>query len=194
MQGKPENYKGSGLAINFKLGPMKPLDPTEDDMGREWYGWDPRDSNLANFERNRGLWLLGARAERERYATFSIDGTIKVVAEIDGLETIPAKDPSRRAKRAIVGRVLEAGHPIADHFVQQPADQHRNPVTYLSDPDTSERTCACGCGTSVPGLRSWASGHDQRAVHDRITRQWGDVLGFVRWFDATYAERRADAA
>ena len=29
-------------------------------------------------------------------------------------------------------------------------------------------------------------GHDQQAVHDRNTRQWGSPLSFVTWFDATY--------
>jgi hypothetical protein len=29
-------------------------------------------------------------------------------------------------------------------------------------------------------------GHDQRAIHDRIARQWGNTLAFVDWFDATF--------
>jgi hypothetical protein len=63
---------------------------------------------------------------------------------------------------------------------------HRNPVTYIDDPAGDPRTCACGCGAVVPGHRIFVPGHDQRAVHDRITRQWGNTLNFIHWFDATY--------
>ena len=34
--------------------------------------------------------------------------------------------------------------------------------------------------------RRFIPGHDQRAVHERIERQWGDTMGFIRWFDETY--------
>ena len=40
----------------------------------------------------------------------------------------------------------------------------------------------------VPGHRILVPGHDQRAVHDRITRQWGNTFNFINWFDATYPE------
>lgn len=38
-------------------------------------------------------------------------------------------------------------------------------------------------GRAAEALRP---GHDQRAVHERIARQWGDTLGFIHWFDDTY--------
>jgi hypothetical protein len=38
-------------------------------------------------------------------------------------------------------------------------------------------------GEARPNLRP---GHDQRGIHARIERQWGDALGFIRWFDETY--------
>ena len=42
------------------------------------------------FENNRGRWVLGPRADRERYVAFSYNGdhTIKYVAEIDHIDQL----------------------------------------------------------------------------------------------------------
>jgi len=176
------------MAINFKLVPKYPVTPDDDDMSRTWAGWSSTATAQENFQHNRGLWLLGARAERERYATISLDGAICMVAAIDGLETIAAKNPEVRPKRAIKGQALTAGHPAYEAFIGRPVDAHRNPVTYIDDPAGDPRTCACGCGAPVPGHRIFVPGHDQRAVHDRITRQWGNTFNFINWFDATYPD------
>lgn len=172
------------MPLNFKLGPVFEVNPDDDPMSRTWAGWSPTHTPQQTYDKNRGLWLLGPRAERERYATFSFDGTVQVVVAIDGIETIPAKTYGARSKRAIIGRVLEAGDPVHDALIGQPVDNHRNPVSYLPDPSGSPRTC--GCGGDVAEHRAFLPGHDQRAVHDRITRQWGSTLGFIDWFDATY--------
>lgn len=174
------------MAINFKLGPVRDIAPDEDDMGRSWVGFSPTHSAQQIYEQNRSIWLLGPRAARERYATFSVDGTVCVVVEIDRIEEVPAKDPGKRSKSAVVGRVLQPGHPVHDELIGQPVDQHRNPVTYLEERSGAQQTCACGCGAAVAGHRVFMPGHDQRAVHERITRQWGNTLGFINWFDANH--------
>ncbi len=46
------------------------------------------------------------------------------------------------------------------------------------------RAPSTGAGHVVGG-RVDLPGHDQRAVHDRITRQWGSTLGFIDWFDVS---------
>ncbi len=181
------------MAINFKLNPRWELAPELDDMSRSWVGWDDTKSLEVNFEQNRGIWVLGRRAEKETHATFSLDGKVVLVAEITDIETIVPKDPARTPKRAIVGRVLGPGHPMRDTFIGRFVDGHRNPVTYRSDPGHEKKTCACGCGKAVPGRRDFVAGHDQRAIHDRIARQWGDTLGFVEWFDSTYPDARERA-
>ena len=172
--------------INFKLGPVRAVVPVQDEMGRSWVGFSPTHSAQQVYEQNRGIWLLGPRAARERVATFSFEGTVQVVVEVDRVETVPAKDATKRTKSAIVGRVLDAGHPAHDALIGQAVDLHRNPVTYLPDPSGGPRTCGCGCGAAVAGHRTFVPGHDQRAVHERITRQWGSSLGFIDWFDAAY--------
>lgn len=107
-----------------------------------------------------------------------------MVVALDGVETVPAKQVGARSKRVVVGRVLRPGDPAHDALIGQPVDGHRNPVTYIAGLDP--RTCRCGCGGTVAGGRAFRPGHDQRAGHDRITRQWGGTVGFVDWFDATY--------
>ena len=179
------------MALNLKLAAKRSLSPDQDRMGRDWVGWDPTLAPEVIFERNRGIWFLGPRAERERYVTFSVDGHIRLAAEIDEIVTIPPKGPDKRMKSAVVGRVLEAGDPAFEFFIGRPVDSYRNPVSYIDDPDDSQaglRTCACGCGMPVSGHRDFVPGHDQRAVHERITRQWGNTLGFIEWFDATYPD------
>ncbi len=37
----------------------------------------------------------------------------------------------------------------------------------------------------ISGARAFAAGH-QRAIHERISKQWGDTLAFINWFDGTY--------
>ncbi|QEM45762.1 DUF429 domain-containing protein [Mycolicibacterium grossiae] len=53
---------------------------------------------------------------------------------------------------------------------------------------TSERrnACPCGCGSAVPHPDRFVPGHDSKALHARIKKQWGSTLAFVRWFDETY--------
>lgn len=178
------------MAVNFKLGPVRAIDPADDDMGRSWVGYSPTHSPQATFDHNRGIWGLGARAARERYATYSYRGTVVVVVEIDHIEVVPRREPSKRRVSAIAGRVLEPGEEAYEALIGQPVDSFRNPITYLDDPGTGgrPRTCACGCGTPIAQPRTFAPGHDQRAVHERITRQWGSTLSFIAWFDQTFPD------
>ena len=54
---------------------------------------------------------------------------------------------------------------------------------------TKVRKCACGCGTAISrGL--WATGHDHRAVHQRIKRHHGNVAGFIDWYDRIYRQQQ----
>lgn len=174
------------MAINFKLTEWRGIrDDADDPMERSWVGWDERLSVQELFDQNRGLWRLSTRAAGEEIATFSYDGEIKIVASIEGIEQYPFRDSSIPPKSAIIGTVIEDG-PIWQALIGQPVDNHRNPVSYLPDPGELVRVCSCGCGEQPSGRNRWISGHDQRALHERIAEQWGDSLGFVRWYDSTY--------
>jgi hypothetical protein len=167
--------------IQLKLGSPRTAD-ADDPMGRDWVGWTPQMSPQEIYDRNRGVWAFGARADRERYTVFTSVETGRVVAVVEN-----DKVEDFGGKKAIIGRVLEAGNPVHDGLIGQPAlDAFRNPMTYPEHPLDALRTCACGCGAEVTGARRFQPGHDQRAVHARITKEWGDVVGFIHWFDATY--------
>jgi hypothetical protein len=47
-------------------------------------------------------------------------------------------------------------------------------------------TCSCGCGQTVSKADKFVPGHDSKALHRRIAQQWGNTLGFIKWFDETY--------
>lgn len=165
--------------LHIKLNDRHPA--SNDPLRRSWVGYDANVPVDELFAVNRGLWRYGARAGHADYALFSYigDHRVKFVATIDDLEEIAGK-------RAIVGGVVPDDHPVAKRWVGKPSpDYDRNPATYVRD-DAS--VCACGCGVPVPKGRMFLPGHDQRAVHARIGRQWGDTLGFIRWFDETYPE------
>lgn len=170
------------MTINFKLGDRRDQVAVEDPMSRTWLGWSSELTDQEVYEQNRGIWFLGRRARLQRVATFSHHGEVVAVIAVKEIEEIPPLG-SERPKQAIVGCVLGAGDADYDALIGQPVDGHRNPVTY---PSGGVRTCACGCGGNVAGNRLFLPGHDQRAIHDRIAKQWGTTLGFVEWFDETY--------
>lgn len=167
--------------IHITLGGRRPVDPEQDQLGRDHVGWDPQMGDVELFRANRGCWVLGERADREQYALLSAEGVVRLAIEIDQLVSVPG------GRRAIEGRYLEAGHPVHDSYVgkPQPVEPTRNPVTYF-DSAHSARTCGCGCGQPVT-LGWFLTGHDQKALHDRVARI-GSVHQFIAWFDATYAE------
>lgn len=172
------------MAVNFKLGDRRPL-PAGDPMGRAWVGWDPERTDQELYEQNRGRWLLGPRVRRETFATFSYQGEVKIVVQLTGTELISPRPEEAAPKTAIIGHVLGPGDPGYAALHGRRVDAHRNPVTYLNDDDGPISRCGCGCGLATSSARAFLPGHDQRAVHERIARRWGSVLGFIKWFDST---------
>jgi hypothetical protein len=150
-------------------------------MGRDWWGYDKTVPADQLYPRNRGRWKLNRlRASREDYVLYSHNGTVKYVIEIHDTEQF------RDNRIGFIGEVLPADHPVARRWVDKPApDSNRNPVSYYYEPGDS-RTCRCGCGDPVSPDRAFAPGHDQRAIHDRITERWGDAVKFITWYDATF--------
>lgn len=169
------------VAINFKLSPRRDVqDPSV--WGRTWVGWDDNASEQDLFETNRGVWKLGPRASREKYATFSVEGIVRLVAAVEDIENVDMLGGG--VKQAVVGRVLGSSDPGAIRLLGRSVDAHRNPVTYIPDNVAgTARTCGCGCGANVSDGRQFVPGHDQKAIHDRIKRGWGTTLDFIDWFD-----------
>ncbi|MFE5804672.1 hypothetical protein [Streptomyces sp. NPDC056491] len=171
--------------IHITLGAKRPVDPQEDQLGRDHVGWDPDMSDEALFRANRGCWVLGERAEKEQYVLLSSEGEVRMAIEIDKLV------PVAGGRKAVEGRFLKAGDPVYDAYVGEtpPVGPTRNPINYYDSPHDT-RLCGCGCGEQVAG--GWfLSGHDQKALHARVAKI-GTVREFLDWFDATYVEPTAE--
>jgi hypothetical protein len=146
---------------------------------RSHCGWYRGMNDADIYTSARAWWVLNrARAEREKYAVVTAGGTAVQVIEIADWCTHPGD-----GRHAFSGKILSAGHPIYDRYVGKPLTAaSRNPIHYLDDPDEPEATCKCGCGEPTGG--TWVTGHDQRAIHDRIRRDFnGDVASFIDWYD-----------
>lgn len=118
------------MAVNFLLAGAREV-PVGDPLGRRWVGWKATATDDQLWEVNSGLWTLGERVERERFAALSFDGRIEVVAEITGRARYDADSGS---KWALSGGVLRPGDPVHDELKGSPAPRHRNLVGYF---DTS---------------------------------------------------------
>lgn len=168
------------MLIQVTLGKGKSVDPKQDDLERSRIGWTEGLSDRELFEAARGVWVMpGPRVERERYAVVSGEKTIRMAIEIDGVVDVPG------GRRAFTGRPLEPGHPVYDLYVGKPAPNgaQQNPITYFDSP-LGNRECCCGCEQPIH-RGDFLPGHDQRALHDRISKV-GSVKDFLAWFDATW--------
>ncbi|MEU9456745.1 hypothetical protein [Streptomyces sp. NPDC048277] len=155
----------------------------EDEYGKSSAGWRPGLTDEEVLQAGRGRWRLGSRADRERYALFTAMGIVVLALEIG---TITAADPDGR--RTIDGMILKPDHPVYAKYVGNPAPvgKSQNPVQYVDSP-FDRSLCACGCGADTLSGRNFLAGHDQRAIHDRITKV-GGVIPFLHWFDKTWTE------
>ncbi|WKX17496.1 MULTISPECIES: hypothetical protein [unclassified Streptomyces] len=97
-----------GSLIHIALGPIRYVNPKEDQLGRDHVDWDPAMDGEALFRAYRGCWVLGERAEKEQYALLSADGRVRMVIQIDRLV------PVAGGRKAIEGRYLGPGDEVHD--------------------------------------------------------------------------------
>lgn len=162
-------------------------DPADDELGRSHFGYSENMTPEQIYEGSRGCWVLGSRADREDIALIAHAGTVVLAVGIDQLVTVPDS-----GRRAIEGRILDPAHPIHQQYVGKPspAGRSRNPIRYIEAPRPEGCGCGCGCGCGEPVTnKDFLPGHDQRAIHDRVS-QVGTVLDFVHWFDQTFTASR----
>jgi hypothetical protein len=126
--------RSAELAIDFHLTGRRAA-ARDDPRGRTWLGWDPYASDERLWEVNRGDWALSSAPLRERFATLSYDGRVRVAAEITGREPCGAK-------WALKGDVLRPGDPIYNALVKMPVDRSRNTVRYVQAPEADNMTTA----------------------------------------------------
>jgi hypothetical protein len=167
--------------IQVTLGGERLVDAALDPLGRARIGWAEGMGEAELYDIARGTWVLSAaRGKKERFLVVVGGGVVRQAIEAT------AVTKGADGRWTFVGTVLKAGHPVFDEFVGQPAPNgaQQNPITYF-DSVLEHSGCACGCGELVPPTREFVSGHDQRAIHDRVAKV-GSVREFLDWFDVTW--------
>lgn len=176
------------LQITLGTARYQPEDQSSDFLPRTLAGWHETMTEKEVYDAARGWWRLNAaRAQHERYAVVVARGVVRLVIEINQGDWRYAENIDRWA---FSGKVLGQGHAVHDRYIGRtlPA-ANQNPIRYFEDPqaDSAGYPCRCGCGELTRS--TWVHGHDQRAIHQRIGRDFGgDVAQFVDWYDSSEAE------
>ncbi|MFR9675753.1 hypothetical protein [Streptomyces sp. TR02-1] len=176
--------------LHIKLREPKELDPTTCPMGRHYNGWHKDMSEQDVYDINRGRWVLGERADSERYALFAAEGVVRAAVEIHNISSSDGTGyADKDGRRILTGRVLTSDHPVHSTYVGKPSPadawDKRNPIFYFNG-EHDVRLCACGCGESVTHpSNNFMVGHDQRAIRQRVNSVGGPVA-FMKWFDAAW--------
>lgn len=152
--------------IHITLSNSQPVELADDALGRSRYGFDEDMTPEDLYEANHGCWVLGARAERERFVLFTYDNVVRLAVAIR--EIVPA--PGRPDRRVVNGDILQQGHPVYDDYVgaPSPAPPARNPVTYVESQHDLQ-PCKCGCGELIR-LGDFVPGHEHKALHAALRR------------------------
>lgn len=104
------------MAININLDARSDVDPASQPIPRAFTGYDPQVSDELSWNANRGVFVLDDRAQNERLATFSHDGLVKLVAELEGIEHL---ETEAGAAQALLGRILPPGDPVRDALINR---------------------------------------------------------------------------
>jgi hypothetical protein len=131
----PDLSKSEGdVMIQISLGKKKPVDPNTDSLHRSEVGWCEGLPERQLYEIARGGWVMGRRAERQRYAIVCAGGIARQAIEIHRVFDVGG------GRRAFDGRVLQSGDPVHDRYVGKPAPNgtQQNPITYF-EPTTDDR-------------------------------------------------------
>jgi hypothetical protein len=169
--------------LRIKLGP-RTFEPNDHPFAKRMLkGWDPTMTEREVYDAGRAWWVLGDHAEREHHAVIVGGDQVVMAIGIDEWH-----HDAGRGRRAFAGRILRSGDPVYDSYVGRPdpaLSRSRNSVAYFATSfDTN--VCLCGCGEAAAG--DWLPGHDQRAIHQRIARDFGgSVKRFIEWYDSDRA-------
>jgi hypothetical protein len=125
----------------------------------------------------------------------SVGGAASVVAA--ALLTLSITLPAQ----AVPAEPVVAAGESASKTVADPGCLSAPPTSGAAgDPGNCELTTTVTLGDAkqvtaaeVKAETNLLPGHGQRAIHERIAREWGTTLGFVEWFDDTYGNLRDSA-
>jgi hypothetical protein len=186
-RGPPSYERRIRAVIVINLASAREVDKNDDGLGRSVVGWFPGMPDDQLYQAARGTWKLGSRADRERHALFVSQGLVRGAVEIKGLSVYG----DRRAIEGVGDKLLGPGDPVYDTYVGKPdptGSRTRNPIRYWSP--RTVNVCGCGCGEATE--REFLPGHDQRAIHERISRAFRSVSEFLVWFDGQFPPKQPD--
>ncbi|GAA1391785.1 hypothetical protein [Luteococcus peritonei] len=126
------------MAINIALQARRDVDPDNQPIPRRFVGYDPKLGDEQLWNANRGAYDLDDFAATEQFATFSYDGTIRLVAELEGIENV---DDEGTPRKALLGRLLRRGDPVRDALVGRQVDTDRE-VSHIDTTEQDEITAA----------------------------------------------------
>jgi hypothetical protein len=172
----------SRTMLIITLGARIPTKEADDSfLPRTHCGWDHSLTEEQIYDAGRGWWRMAAGAEGERLALVVGGGVVRIAVAIEIWEVRGDE------RRAFAGRILAKGDLAHDRFVGKPdpsGSTSRNPARYWMGKNLPAQYTACLCGCGVEVRNRWLPGHDQRAIHDRIRRDFGGNVGeFVVWYD-----------
>ncbi|WP_426997096.1 DUF3883 domain-containing protein [Pseudarthrobacter sp. N5] len=126
------------MVINIRLSDRQTAD-SDDPLGRDWYGYDSEATPERLWANNRGDWFLSARSiSDERWAALNYQGRVVLVAELKDPDHELLVGNTRAPKKALIGRVLPAGHFIHEALIGtqvEYAPGSRNSISYGPDPE-----------------------------------------------------------
>jgi NAD(P)-dependent dehydrogenase (short-subunit alcohol dehydrogenase family) len=96
---------------------------------------------------------------------------------------INAVSPSAAASPQLSGPSWNPATPCTTARSAGPASTStatRSPTSTIAL-STGRGRAAAGAAESSLAPRQFLPGHDERAIHDRISEQWGSTMGFIRW-------------
>lgn len=130
------------------------------------------------------VWLLGERAVNQRVVAILTGEKAGSPADLVTLASIRTKF---RNQIELTREPLKDAAELRKHIRDSRLVLTKNPIQYL-DLYEELNHCACGCGERTKG--TFASGHDQKAIHDRIRRYFGgDVLTAITEMDRVFGSK-----
>lgn len=123
------------MVIHIKLiGPTIAAD--DDPLGRTWFGYDADATPEDLWDNNRGDYRLDAgRIAGERWAALNYQGSVVLVAELNGPKYEVLTGMPKAPKKALLGHVLRPGNSVHDALIgTSVAYDSRNSIQYGLDP------------------------------------------------------------
>lgn len=157
------------MVINIRLSDRQTAD-SNDPLGRDWYGYDPDATPEQLWENNRGDYSLAVdRMAGQRWAALNYQRQVVLVVELGDPSHRIVTSPTGKEKKALIGRVLAAGHPVHEALIDTRIEYSpgaRNSIRYSTDPEPRD-----AADLDLPEASDQPGAHGQGLQMDAETRR-----------------------